>query len=112
MYKYIKKKLQNGKTMDEHRYIWKTMVGEIPKGYDVHHINEDGKDNRLENLILVTRSEHMKIHMDKGRICDIKDCGLPHFGKGFCKKHYKRFWKTGNPLWLKGHSSSNPKCIP
>jgi hypothetical protein len=28
----------------------------------VHHINENKQDNRLENLELMTRKEHMKFH--------------------------------------------------
>lgn len=30
--------------------------------YDVHHINEDRTDNRLENLEVLTRGEHTTIH--------------------------------------------------
>lgn len=30
--------------------------------YDVHHINKDKTDNRLENLQITTRSEHTSIH--------------------------------------------------
>lgn len=29
---------------------------------DVHHINGDKLDNRVENLIIMTRSEHCKVH--------------------------------------------------
>lgn len=34
----------------------------LPDGYVVHHINEDKLDNRVENLQLMTTSEHMKHH--------------------------------------------------
>ena len=30
--------------------------------YDVHHINMNKKDNRPENLIILTRSEHKSLH--------------------------------------------------
>ena len=29
----------------------------------VHHINHDRKDNRLENLMLMDKKEHMRMHM-------------------------------------------------
>lgn len=35
---------------------------------DVHHINEDTTDNRLENLIPLTRSEHSTLHNKKKNI--------------------------------------------
>lgn len=34
----------------------------LQKGEIVHHINEDKVDNRLENLQLLTISEHMSLH--------------------------------------------------
>lgn len=30
----------------------------------VHHINEDKLDNRIENLQLMTRGEHSKLHRE------------------------------------------------
>ena len=41
-----------------HRLVWETFNGEIPKGYQVNHINEDKTDNRLENLNLMTCKEN------------------------------------------------------
>jgi hypothetical protein len=28
----------------------------------VHHINHDGWDNRIENLVVMTRAEHNRLH--------------------------------------------------
>lgn len=35
---------------------------EVPAGTEVHHINEDMKDDSLENLSVLTIAEHAKIH--------------------------------------------------
>lgn len=42
-----------------HRIIWETFNGDIPKGYELDHINTIRTDNRLENLRCVNRSENM-----------------------------------------------------
>lgn len=34
----------------------------LSPNYDVHHINQDKLDNRVENLQVLTRSEHQKLH--------------------------------------------------
>jgi hypothetical protein len=50
----------------EHRRIWEEAHGPIPAGHVIHHLNEDGYDNRLENLACVSRSEHAAIHKPLG----------------------------------------------
>ena len=52
----------NGKREYEHRLVWASHFGEIPKGYQVHHINKNKLDNRIENLKLISNSEHQKEH--------------------------------------------------
>jgi len=46
-----------------HRYLMEQHIGRrlLPTEM-VHHINEIKTDNRIENLQIVTRTEHNKIH--------------------------------------------------
>ena len=53
----------------------------------IHHINGDHEDNRLENRMVVTPSEHAKIHLLQG---DIKPYG------GGMKKKVIREENDGN----------------
>ena len=54
----------NGKNVREHNYVWIRESGWnfIPKGFVVHHINQDKLDNRIENLACIPRDIHLKIH--------------------------------------------------
>lgn len=47
----------------EHRLVMMKHIGrKLRKDEHVHHINEDRKDNRIENLQLLTRGEHISLH--------------------------------------------------
>lgn len=55
----------------EHRLVMEKYIGRFLTNDEVvHHINEDTLDNRIENLLLMTPSEHNKYHLEKRR----KEC--------------------------------------
>jgi hypothetical protein len=45
-----------------HRLVWIEHNGPIPPGHEVHHIDSDKRNNRIDNLELVTKSEHVRRH--------------------------------------------------
>lgn len=45
-----------------HRYVWEQHNGEIPKGYEIHHVDFNTLNNDIENLQMVTIKEHKEIH--------------------------------------------------
>lgn len=53
----------DGDVIFEHRAIMEAHIGrKLTDDEVVHHINGDKTDNRLENLQLMTRGEHSKMH--------------------------------------------------
>lgn len=59
-----------------------------PDARDVHHKDEDFRNNTPENLIRLCRSCHLKEHRPR-LFCMI--CGAPVKGLGYCNKHYLQF---------------------
>lgn len=61
-----------------HRIVYETFVGDIPKNMVINHINGDKKDNRLENLELITPS--------KNRLHSIETLNNSRYGGFIAKK--------------------------
>lgn len=55
-------KMKDGHRERLHRYVWESENGPIPEGYDIHHVDHDKGNNDISNLLLVSRSEHQRLH--------------------------------------------------
>lgn len=64
-----------------HRLVYETFVGKIPNDCEVHHINHNGRDNRVENLQLMKKSEHNELHKED-RILSTKKSVIQYTLKG------------------------------
>ena len=51
----------------EHRVIFRTINGEIPSGFDIHHKDGNKLNNSIENLEMVGHSKHISEHK-KGKV--------------------------------------------
>jgi hypothetical protein len=47
-----------------HRWVWINHHGAIPKGMDIHHIDGDKNNNEINNLEMLSRSDHLKRHWE------------------------------------------------
>lgn len=45
-----------------HRLIWEQAHGLTPSGHDVHHIDGDRANWQLDNLQLIERTAHQRMH--------------------------------------------------
>lgn len=49
-----------------HRYVLEQHLGYVlDKSYDVHHIDEDKKNNNVSNLVAIKHSAHLTLHLLK-----------------------------------------------
>lgn len=78
-YKYVVRP-DNGKIDVEHRVIMeKHLNRKLDTNEVVHHLNGNHKDNRIENLVVMSRSEHGKLHAKKTKYVTLtcQWCGQP-----------------------------------
>lgn len=89
-----------------HRLIYEEEYGEIPQDCIIHHIDKNKTNNSIENLELMSNSNHTSLHM-KGK-------NHPMFGKigennpNFGRKHsintIKKMSGENNHMYGKNHS--------
>jgi hypothetical protein len=114
---YIFIKTENG-WIQEHRFIMECVLGRpLTDDEEVHHINEVKHDNRLENLEVLSKVEHRRLHqqqwLEEKTVDGKRKCGkceemklLKHFTKknkgkysSICKdcyNNYRRNWRNSS----------------
>tara|TARA_R110000822_G_scaffold151027_5_gene290115 strand:- start:338 stop:799 length:462 start_codon:yes stop_codon:yes gene_type:complete len=69
-----------------HRLMWETLVGPIPKGMTIDHIDQDYKNNQLQNLQLMSHSDNIKKMWDVRGRSKKKDVVLDWIARGYNRK--------------------------
>lgn len=90
------------RTIYRHREVWEAAYGPIPPGMVIHHIDHDRCNNRLDNLAMMDRATHNRIHAGCVLINGVwyKSCS----GCRQLKPLDPRFWyyqsRDGRPYFL------------
>jgi len=105
----LSKNGEKPKTKRIHRLLYQTFRGEIPEGYVVHHRDSIKKNNILDNLQMMTRTKHQKLHnpigCNSGKLNPNYDKSLYGEDNHFYKKHHSE--ETKNLLRKKFEIFSN-----
>ena len=59
---YLSSKKIDGRRPRLHVYVWEKHFGKIPKGYQIHHKDENKDNNEIDNLMCMTQKEHLSWH--------------------------------------------------
>ena len=59
-----------------HREVWKKINGEISEGFDIHHKDENTKNNDIDNLELISKKDHHHKHKEQSSIQGLSNSSL------------------------------------
>jgi len=97
-----------------HRDVWEFYKGQIPEGYQIHHIDEDTGNNDISNLECLPRRDHLaKHHADyvaRGRSEQqlAHMARINHLAKAWHKSEEGREWHRQN-AYASLHGPDTPK---
>lgn len=75
-----------------HQRIWNYFYGEVPNGYQIHHVDGNKLNNDISNLQIMTISEHQHHHNPKGTVNQI----LTTLVCEWCGKKYQGYFNGKN----------------
>jgi hypothetical protein len=93
---------KEGYTTRAHAVWWIETGLVVPDGFVLHHINRNGSDDRIENLQLMTRVEHLRLHKNTESESPIhficKWCGEDFYSKHKASKYCCKtcMWRAVN----------------
>ena len=68
-FRVYSKNLEKPRNYACHRFVYETIKGFIPEGFEIHHKNENKIDNRIKNLEMVTHQKNVELSKSKKIIC-------------------------------------------
>lgn len=99
-----------------HRLVAETFLGEIPKGYQIDHIDRNRSNNAIENLRIVTSHEN-RINTHAHDLVDAR--GWSHtyqnqkqYKEQYCKTHKNVWFANGKKHWLPNEQAVPLLAIP
>ncbi|NBP04508.1 MAG: HNH endonuclease [Proteobacteria bacterium] len=98
-------KKYRGKYCYEHILNYWKNTNKLPEsGYEIHHLDGNHRNNKIENLLLVTSKEHRKIHGKLLKKAPIeKECSNCLISISVSFKHYKNKIKRGQVNFFCSH---------
>lgn len=100
-YYVITSRMEGNNKKPLHLLIWEKVFGKRPKGYHVHHKDFDKINNSLDNLVLLSSTEHKKIHTsgENNPMYRVRGSDHPMHGRDRSKEK--------NPFYQKKHNEES-----